>query len=322
MSNFFESETTANEDFNNRKVHSLWVEKYRPVALNRYATDPELKKTFATYIEQNDIPHLLLYGTPGCGKSTLAGILVKNIRCDYIYINASDENGIDTIRDKVKSFVETASINDLKIVILDEFDFMTVNAQSALRNMMETYSETSRFILTANYVDKIIDPIKSRCQVYNLGFPSKDFVTKYMQFILNKESVQYTSDVLSRFIDKSYPDIRKLINAIQKNSMRGSLTYDPKISISENVQDIILSILKTSGNKVDRLRKIRQVIVNEGITDFIGLYKVLYDNVEFYANGKDNEIIVILAEMEYQYNFVVDKEINFSACIVKILNII
>jgi len=322
MSNFFEFELKVNDEKDSRKSHSLWVERYRPAKLNMFAVNMEYKKMFSKYIETNDIPHLLLYGTPGCGKSTLAGILVKNIKCDYIYINASDENGIDTIRDKVKAFVETASINDLKVVILDEFDFMTINAQSALRNMMETYSESSRFILTANYFDKIIDAIKSRCQIYNLGYPEKKFVTSYMKFILDKESIKYADDVLNEYIDKLYPDVRRLINTLQRNCIDNTLSSNMGNSINTNVEAQIMEVLTSRFSKFHKIKQIRQIIADNGITDFIRLYKYLYDNVQKYANNEEIAVIVILAEMEYQYNFVVDKEINFAACIVKILDTI
>lgn len=322
MDTFFDLKYNIEEELELRKTHSLWVEKYRPVTLDTFIISDDLKFKFNAYIKSNDIPHLLLYGTPGCGKSTLANILVKNISCDYIYLNASDENGIDTVRDKIKTFVETAGMSPVKVVILDEFDYMTVNAQSALRNIMETYSQTSRFILTCNYVEKIIDPIKSRCQIYNLGNPDMKEVGKFIISMLRSENINFDLANLVSYTKLIQNDIRKLINVLQKQSLTGTLVLDSSNTIANDVKQNILDILKSTDKKENKLKAIRQLIVNAGITNFIDFYKFLYDNVEEYSNGNDALVILVLADMEYQYSFVVDKEINFSACIIKILNTI
>jgi replication factor C small subunit len=143
--------------------NTLWVEKYRPDILENYVGNENLKETISKYIEQNDIQNLIFYGPAGTGKTTLAKLLVKNINCDFIYINASDERGIETIRDKVSGFASTMSFKPLKVVILDEADFLTIQAQASLRNVIETFSKSTRFILTCNYIERIIDPLQSRC---------------------------------------------------------------------------------------------------------------------------------------------------------------
>ena len=143
--------------------HSLWVEKYRPTSLETYIGNEHLKSKVSVYLESGDLPHLLLYGKAGTGKTTLAKLLVNNIECDYMYINASDENSVDTVRNKVRGFASTMGFKDYKIIILDECDYITPNAQAALRNLMETFSKHCRFILTCNFVERIIDPIQSRC---------------------------------------------------------------------------------------------------------------------------------------------------------------
>jgi replication factor C small subunit len=145
--------------------HTLWVEKYRPEELAGYVGNHAIIEKVRIYLESGDVPHLLFYGTAGTGKTTLAKLIAKNIDCDLMYINASDENNVDTVREKIKSFASTIGFRQWKLIILDEADYLTPNAQAALRNLMETFSKTTRFILTCNYVEKIIDPIQSRCQV-------------------------------------------------------------------------------------------------------------------------------------------------------------
>ena len=148
--------------------HSLLVEKYRSKVLDEYVGNENIKKTIQQYLNQNDIQNLIFYGPAGTGKTTLAKLIVRNLDCDYLYINASDERGIETIRDKVSGFASTASFKPLKVVILDEADFLTIQAQASLRNVIETFSRTTRFIMTCNYVERIIDPLQSRCRYLRL----------------------------------------------------------------------------------------------------------------------------------------------------------
>ena len=168
--------------------NSLWVEKYRPIKLDDYVGNEHLKEKVSGYIESEDVPHLLLFGRAGTGKTTLAKLIVKSIECDYMVINASDENNVDTVRNKVKNFASSQGFKKYKIIILDEFDYMTPNAQARLRNLMETFSKHCRFILTCNYVEKIIDPIQSRCQTFQIVPPSKKEVAVQLDKILKSES--------------------------------------------------------------------------------------------------------------------------------------
>jgi replication factor C small subunit len=162
------------------KDHTLLVEKYRSKDLGEYVGNEHIKKTIQQYIGQNDIQNLIFYGPAGTGKTTLAKLIVNNLNCDYLYINASDERGIETIRDKVSGFASTASFKSLKVVILDEADFLTIQAQASLRNVIETFSRTTRFIMTCNYVERIIDPLQSRCQVLKIIPPSKGEVAAHI----------------------------------------------------------------------------------------------------------------------------------------------
>ena len=164
---FFED--TKTQEVNN----SLWVEKYRPKRLSEYVGNEHLKEKVQGYLDSSDVPHLLFFGKAGTGKTTLAKLIVNSINCDHIIINASDENNVDTFRNKVKGFASTVGFKDLKVIILDEFDYMTPNAQAILRNLMETFSKHCRFILTCNYVEKVIDPIQSRCQTFQIVPPTK-----------------------------------------------------------------------------------------------------------------------------------------------------
>ena len=162
------------DDTSNKQVNnSLWVEKYRPQKLSEYVGNEHLKEKVSEYLQSGDVPHLLFFGKAGTGKTTLAKLIVSSINCDYIIINASDERGIDIIRNKVKGFASTVGFKDKKIIILDEFDYMTPDAQAMLRNLMETFSKHCRFILTCNYVEKVIDPIQSRCQTFQIVPPTK-----------------------------------------------------------------------------------------------------------------------------------------------------
>ena len=173
----------------NHSTNTLWVEKYRPSNLDTYIGNEHLKSKVSIYLESGDLPHLLLYGKAGTGKTTLAKLLVNNIECDYLYINASDENNVETVRTKVKNFASTIGFKDMKVIILDECDYITPNAQAALRNLMETFSKHCRFVLTCNYVERIIDPIQSRCQSFQIIPPSKSDVAKHLHNILAKESI-------------------------------------------------------------------------------------------------------------------------------------
>jgi DNA polymerase III delta prime subunit len=191
--------------------HSLWVEKYRPNKLEDYVGNEHLKAKVEGYLESGDVPHLLLYGKAGTGKTTLAKLIVNSIDCDYIIINASDENNVDTVRNKVKNFASSMGFKPFKIIIMDEFDYMTPNAQAILRNLMETFSKHCRFILTCNYVEKVIEPIQSRCQSFQIVPPTKKDVAIQMSKILKAENIEFDVKDLVPIIDSAYPDIRKFI---------------------------------------------------------------------------------------------------------------
>jgi len=299
----------------------LWVEKYRPSSLDNYIGNEHLKSKVKVYLESGDLPHLLFFGKAGTGKTTLAKLLVNNIECDYLYINASDENSVDTVRNKVRQFASTVGFKDLKIIILDECDYITPNAQAALRNLMETFSKHCRFILTCNYVERIIDPIQSRCQSFQIIPPSKSEVAKHLHDILIEENVMDSMEDIKVLVDSSYPDIRRVINSAQRNVVNGQLKLDTSSIIQNDYKLKLLKILETQ-NKKNAFKDIRQLLVDNKITDFADLFRLLYDEVDNYGKGHVAECILIIARYELSDSQVVDKEINAMAMIIELLGVI
>tara|TARA_B100000989_G_scaffold294905_1_gene274865 strand:- start:512 stop:1438 length:927 start_codon:yes stop_codon:yes gene_type:complete len=301
------------------KDHSLLVEKYRSKVLDEYVGNEHIKTQIQKYLDQDDIQNFIFYGPAGTGKTTLAKLIVNNLDCDYIYINASDERGIETIRDKVTSFSSTASFKQIKVVILDEADFLTIQAQASLRNVIETFSRTTRFIMTCNFIERIIDPLQSRCQVLKIVPPSKKEVAKHLNKILiNEIGKGWNVDFLVNIINTHYPDIRKMLNTIQLSIKDGKLEVDESIMVSSNYIKQIIAELK---NKKTDYRKLRQIIADSGVKDFEGLYRALFDHASEYAIGREGSVAMVLNEHQYHSNFRIDKEINIASALAKIIEI-
>ncbi len=306
----------------NNNEHSLWVERYRPTKLEDYVGNEHLKSKVAGYLETGDIPHLLLYGKAGTGKTTLAKLIVNSVECDYMIINASDENNVETVRNKVKSFASTIGFKPFKVIILDEFDYMTPNAQAILRNLMETFSKHCRFILTCNYVEKVIEPIQSRCQTFQIVPPTKKDVAIQISKMLQSEGIVFQPKDLVPIIDSAYPDIRKVINTCQLNSIKGELKLDVQNLLENDYKTKILEILKSSDDKKSKYSKLRQTLIDSRATDFTELYTLLYEKVDEYASGKTANVILELADGQRNAVLSIDKEIPTAATLIKILNII
>ena len=304
-----------------RLEHSLWVEKYRPTTLDTYIGNEHLKSKVSVYLESGDLPHLLLYGKAGTGKTTLAKLLVNNIECDYMYINASDENSVDTVRNKVRGFASTMGFKDYKIIILDECDYITPNAQAALRNLMETFSKHCRFILTCNFVERIIDPIQSRCQSFQVIPPSKKEVALHIHNILKEESIASKMDDVAGLVNAGYPDIRRVINSCQRKCVDGLLVVDKQSLVESDYKMKLMEIIKKE-NKKDAFKNVRKLLADSQVTDFAELYKLMYDEVDSYGTGHIAECILIIAKYQLSDSQVVDKEINAMAMIIELLGVI
>ena len=300
------------------REHSLLVEKYRSKDLSEYVGNEHIKKSISQYLAQQDIQNFIFYGPAGCGKTTLAKLIVNNLNCDYLYIHASDERGIETIRDKVSGFASTASFKPLKVVILDEADFLTIQAQASLRNVIETFSRTTRFIMTCNYVERIIDPLQSRCQVLKVIPPSKGEVAAHIAGIMEQESILFEREDLKTIVNQYYPDLRKCLNTIQLSTQDQKLVIDKSILVSSNY---MVQVIKELKNTKPNWRNIRQIIANANVQDFEELYRYLYDNASVYADGKEGMVAIYINEYSYQSNFRIDKEINAMALIGKLIEL-
>jgi DNA polymerase III delta prime subunit len=299
------------------KEHFIFCEKYRPKTLDTYICTDETRAKVQEFIDQQNIPHLLFAGLQGSGKSTLAKILVNNIDCDFIYLNATENRGMDDIKEKVGSFSSARGFKPLKIVILDEATHILQASQVLLLNMIETYSLTTRFILTGNYPERLIPPLRSRLQEFKLTPPSKKVVAKHVYEILNQENIEFELDDLAAIIHNSYPDFRKIINNCQKYVIDNRLILPTTLGKNEDVQSKIIELLKKPSNKT--FNDIRQIIADNDISSFEDIFKHLYDNTNEYAVGCEGQIAIIINECIYQSNFRVDLEINFCAGISKII---
>jgi len=320
---FLEEETPEVEEkpkVRSNAENTLWVEKYRPVKLDDYIGNDILKQKVAKWIETNDIPHLLFYGTAGTGKTTLAKLITKSIKCDVLYVNASSENKIDDVRIKVTNFASSLGFSELKVVILDEADYLTVNAQAALRNLMETFSRSTRFIMTCNYHERMLDAIVSRCQSFPITPPSKKDVAATLVRILTSEKVSFDKEGVVALVTAHYPDIRAVINTAQASVVEGVLTVSKENILQNDIKTKIVELLKGT-NKKEIFTNIRQLVADNSIRNFAEFYSFLYEKVDEFSPNHVGATILVLAESEFQDAQVVDKEICFISAIYKILQL-
>jgi len=306
-------------------MKELWVEKWRPRKIEDYVfRDEKQKRQVQSWINAGVTPHLLFSGTQGIGKTSLAKLLFNELKipkADILELNASDESGVDTIRDKVGNFVKTMPFGDFRYVLLDEADYLSPNSQAALRGLMEQFSMTSRFILTCNYPHKIIPAIHSRCQGFHLTELDQMNFKIRTATVLATENIEFDEDTLDTFIRATYPDMRKCLNMLQQNVDGGHL-HLPEEKDSSNTSDYRLQMVELfKSGKINEARKL--VCSQARPEEFEDIYKFLYQNIELWGNEqKQEEAILIIRDGLYKHAFVADAEINLAACLVQLAQLI
>lgn len=303
--------------------NQLWVEKYRPKNLDEYIGDKELKEKINKIFSSQEVPNIIFHSSSGTGKTSLSNLIIQYVNCDYIYINASNENGIDTVRETIDEFCTTSSFKPVKIVWCEEFSEFTTAGQNALRAVIEKHSRKVRFIFTCNSVEKIIDPIKSRCQEFEIIPPNQKQVVEKCVDILNKEKIDFELDEVENTVKFTYPDVRRAINSLQINTIDKVLKLDKEFFKLLSYQNQIIEILKNvkERNALEKVNEIRQLLADTRVKNFATLYRYLYDHVDVFC--KDQIISAILTISEGQLNDVhaVDKEINMIATILKLIEL-
>ena len=307
---------------------NIWAEKYRPRKIEDYICSTDFKSNISNMIETRDIPHMLLCGTPGIGKTTLGKLIINELDCDdYLIINAADEmqrGGLDNIRNKIIPFCKSVPDKDYKIILLEEFHSIPIKSQEPLNYIMETYSDYVRFILTCNYSEKILDAIKSRCISYDIDDTPKEDILERVLFILDSENIEYNledtdfQDSMLSIIDSKYPDIRSIITSVWSKCSNGKYIPNKKEIYGKTEFDSILRVINSKKNPNQKVKDIRQIIADLRITNFGNLYKYLYDNIDNIKGDFSNNII-LLNQHQYQDYFVIDKEINIMAMFCSII---
>ncbi len=302
----------------------LWVEKYRPQKVADTILPTKLKETFQKIIDGGELPNMLFTGTAGLGKTTVAKAMCNELNCDYILINGSEEGNIDTLRTKIKQFASSVSLSsDFKVVILDEADYLNPQStQPALRGFIEEFSSNCRFILTCNFKNRIIEPLHSRCGVYEFNTSKKDLAPiasqfmKRCQYILEEEGVSYTQMAVADLIMKFAPDWRRVINELQRYSVNGNIDAGIVNVVSDKNYDDLFSYLKNKDFK-----KMRSWVVNNIDTDAAAIFRSIYDRMaEKVAPQSIPQLVLILGDYQYKNAFVADHELNVVACLTEVMS--
>lgn len=306
-------------------MSSLWVEKYRPQTIEECALPDRLKNVFQEFVNKGEFPHLILAGTAGTGKTTVAKALCAQLDMDYLFLNGSDENGIDTFRMKIKNFASSMSLmGGRKAIIIDEADYLNANSiQPALRSALEEFEDNCRFIFTCNYKNRLIEPLHSRCTVVDYQLKpeekpkmARDFMRR-VEFILKSEAIAYSAKVLAEFIMKHFPDFRRTINELQTYAVSHTNTVDE--GILAIVKDVSLAEL-TRSLKERNFRDMRQWVAQNGNEDAARLYRKIYDHLyEILKKESIPPAVIILAKYQYQAAFVADQELNLTACLTELM---
>jgi DNA polymerase III delta prime subunit len=302
----------------------LWVEKYRPTKIEDTILPESLKKTFQKIVTGGELPNMLFTGTAGLGKTTVARALCNELDCDYILINGSEEGNIDTLRTKIKQFASSVSLQGgYKVVILDEADYLNPQStQPALRGFIEEFSNNCRFILTCNFKNRIIEPLHSRCGVYEFNTSKKDMVDLCQNFmarcqlILSNEQIKYDDKAVAELIMKFAPDWRRVLNELQRYSINGMIDSGILTNIKDKNYDDLFSHLKNKDFK-----KMRNWVVNNIDTDASAIFRAMYDRMsDKVAPQSIPQLVLILADYQYKNAFVADHELNVVACLTEVMS--
>ena len=303
----------------------LWVEEYRPKTVEQCILPKELKNTFSKFVKQGSVPNLILTGTAGVGKTTIAKAMLDEIGSTYMMINGSDESGIDVLRTKIKNFASTVSLEGgRKYLIIDEADYLNPQStQPALRGIIEEFSENCGFILTCNYIMRLIEPLRSRCPPVEFSIPNSQKQELAAEFcdrtimILKEQNIEYDKRVVAEVVLKYFPDWRRVLNELQRYSVSGTIDAGILVNISEtNIKNLMGEMKKKEFTNV------RKWVVDNLDNDTSRLFRKLYDNLYNYVDGGSiPHVVVILAEYQYKAAFVSDQEINLMACLTEIMGV-
>jgi len=302
--------------------HLLWVEKYRPRKVEDCILHDSIKKTFKEYVERKEIPNLLLSGSAGVGKTTIAKALCNEVGCDFIVINGSDESGIDVLRNKIKNYASSVSLTGgRKVIIIDEADYLNPNStQPALRGAIEEFSSNCSFIFTCNFKNRIIDPIHSRCTVidFKVNGSKAKLAAQFMkrvEYILDQEKITYSKDVVAAVIMKHFPDNRRILNELQRYGVSGNIDSGILASVSDvQIQELVEAL------KGKDFTSARKWVTNNLDNDPVRIYRKIYDSTyEFIKPNSIPQAVLILAKYQYQAAFCADQEINLVACLTEIM---
>ena len=301
----------------------LWVEKYRPQKIDDCVLPESLKETFKQYVSQGELPHFLLSGTAGIGKTTIAKALCNEINADYIMINGSEESGIDTLRTKIKGFASTVSLTDSpKIIIIDEADYLQANStQPALRSFIEEFSANCRFIFTCNFKNRILEAIHSRCACIDFKIDAKDKQVLLGQFfkrasqILKQENVEFDQKVVAELITKHFPDYRRVLNELQRYSVSGKIDSGILVNMSQESFKDLIKLMKEKD-----FTNVRKWVGKNSDSDTVALFRELYDtSVTYMVAESIPSLVLVLADYQYKAAFVADHELNIMAALTEIM---